>query len=99
MTHQAAEGWGEGFLAGLLQEVFGIASEQLRDDATFEELELDSFALLELLLIVENRAGVEIEDGMLDISPASTLGEASRGLASAVRAAVAGEGAGAEALP
>lgn len=50
---------------------FDVAAERVRPDATLASLELDSLALVELSLLVEERIGVTVAD----IRPDGTLGE------------------------
>jgi acyl carrier protein len=44
---------------------FGIPEQQISPDATFDDLEFDSLALVELALTVQEEFGVTIEDGAL----------------------------------
>jgi acyl carrier protein len=50
----------------------GVPAEEIRPDATFVELDLDSLALIELSVVVEERTGIRV----LDLTPGSTLAEA-----------------------
>ncbi|MGP8304417.1 acyl carrier protein [Streptomyces inhibens] len=56
-----------------LTETFGVEPADLRPDVSFEQLEVDSLALLELALVMSERLGVT---GEADLRPATTLGEA-----------------------
>jgi|HubBroStandDraft_5_1064220.scaffolds.fasta_scaffold1573651_1 acyl carrier protein len=49
-------------LATLIASTFGIPEQQISPDATFEDLEFDSLALVELALTVQQEFGVEIKD-------------------------------------
>ncbi|GAB7035575.1 acyl carrier protein [Streptomyces sp. NPDC021749] len=56
-----------------LHETFGIDPAELRPDATFEELDVDSLALLEFALVMGERLGVT---GETELRPGMTLAEA-----------------------
>ncbi|MFD8542281.1 acyl carrier protein [Streptomyces sp. NPDC059649] len=56
-----------------LHETFGIDTDELRPDATFEELDVDSLALLEFALVMGERLGVTRET---ELRPGMTLAEA-----------------------
>jgi acyl carrier protein len=49
-------------LVEILVTRFGVGREEIRPDATFEELEMDSLFLVELVLTVQNELGVSIDD-------------------------------------
>ncbi|MFE3517555.1 acyl carrier protein [Streptomyces sp. NPDC059166] len=74
----------ETLLTRLLSEHFEIDPGQVRPDATFEELELDSLAVLELVVVIEERTGLELPEEDIKLGPASTLSEAGRLLAAMV---------------
>ncbi|MFI6845808.1 phosphopantetheine-binding protein [Kitasatospora sp. NBC_00085] len=57
-------------LRDCLVEEFDVPAELVRPDATLAELQLDSLALVELSLVVEERIGVTVTD----IRPDATLG-------------------------
>ncbi|MCK8676090.1 phosphopantetheine-binding protein [Streptomyces lichenis] len=67
----------------ILTESFGVEADALRPDATFDELELDSLALVELSLLLEERTGHRLEE----LPATATLAEAT----AAVDRLVAGE--------
>lgn len=50
----------------ILTDRFAIPEDQIRPDATFFELDLDSLDLVELALSVEEELGVKIEDEELE---------------------------------
>jgi acyl carrier protein len=52
-------------LAELIAASFGIPEREINPDVTFEDLELDSLALVELVLTVEQEFGVTIGDDAL----------------------------------
>ncbi|WP_457032678.1 acyl carrier protein [Kitasatospora sp. P5_F3] len=54
-----------------LRTEFEVAAELVRPEAALADLALDSLALVELSLMVEERLGVTVAD----IRPESTLGE------------------------
>ncbi|WP_127359549.1 acyl carrier protein [Actinacidiphila soli] len=55
-----------------LTEYFGVPQEQISPDATFEEMEVDSLAQVELATMLEDTLGVALPQGRQDF----TLGEA-----------------------
>ncbi|MFH9228251.1 acyl carrier protein [Streptomyces lydicus] len=57
-----------------LTETFGFLESELRPGATFEELDVDSLALLEFALVMGAHLGVHSAD--TDLRPGMTLGEA-----------------------
>jgi acyl carrier protein len=58
----------------LLVEKFGIDDAEVRPDATFEELDLDSLDLVEFALAAEEEFGVRISDE--EAEEFETLGDA-----------------------
>ncbi|WP_406196718.1 acyl carrier protein [Kitasatospora sp. NBC_01560] len=58
-------------LRDCLVEEFDVPAERVAPDAALAALELDSLALVELSLLVEERLGVTVAD----IRPDATLGE------------------------
>lgn len=46
----------------ILIETFKVPEDDIRPDATFESLELDSLDLVELMMVIEEELGVRIED-------------------------------------
>ncbi|MEU5208923.1 acyl carrier protein [Streptomyces sp. NPDC020742] len=61
-------------LCAALTETFGVEQHDLRPDATFEELDVDSLALLEFALVMGERLGVSSKDA--ELRPTMTLAEA-----------------------
>ncbi|MEV4923775.1 phosphopantetheine-binding protein [Streptomyces roseoverticillatus] len=55
-----------------------VPADQLSPTATLESLDIDSLALMELVVTAEEVFGVVLPDGALDLSPSATLGEAAR---------------------
>ncbi|MFF7394342.1 acyl carrier protein [Streptomyces scabiei] len=49
-------------LVDLLVNHFAVARAQIRPDATFEELDMDSLFVVELLLVIQSEFDVEIQD-------------------------------------
>ncbi|WP_181442269.1 acyl carrier protein [Streptomyces tateyamensis] len=78
-------------LVEILAEITTVSAADIDDTVTFESLELDSLALAELLVAVENETGGHIGFG-LDFTPATTIVEAHRTLNSALTAAQASAG-------
>ncbi|MFI6769304.1 acyl carrier protein [Streptomyces sp. NPDC050355] len=62
-------------ICAVLTETFGVEPDALRPSTTFQELDLDSLALLEFALVMGERLGVS--GGDADLRPAMTLREAS----------------------
>jgi acyl carrier protein len=58
-------------LVNILVTRFEVEPEEVRPDVTFEELELDSLFLVELVLVVQQELGVKITDD--DATPRSTI--------------------------
>ncbi|MGI5350587.1 acyl carrier protein [Streptomyces sp. CA-250714] len=77
----------ENRLRALLSEQLAVAPEEISPERTFRELEVDSLALLELLVTVENDLGLERPADLRDIDQDATLAEAARTLERAVREA------------
>jgi acyl carrier protein len=63
-------------IAGILADKLGQPPEELRPETTFSDLGLDSLALLELGVIVQELTGAQM-DGL---RPLSTLAEAAAAL-------------------
>jgi acyl carrier protein len=61
-------------LAALLINRFGVSDDELRPDVTFAELDLDSLALVEFVMVVEKEFGVLV--GEDDLTPQSTVTDA-----------------------
>jgi acyl carrier protein len=54
-------------LAQLIATNFGIPEKQITPDTTFEDLEFDSLALVELAVTVKGQFGVEIEEDAVTV--------------------------------
>lgn len=61
-------------LAALLIARFGVSRDEVRPDATFAELDLDSLALVEFAMVAEKEFGVPI--GEDEMSPQATVTDA-----------------------
>ena len=61
-------------LAALLISRFGVTGDELRPDVTFAELDLDSLAMVEFVMVVEKEFGVRI--GEDDLTPQATMTDA-----------------------
>ncbi|GAB2819356.1 acyl carrier protein [Streptomyces daliensis] len=61
-------------LTGLLATGFGIEAGEVTPESTFEDLELDSLALVELALATQEKFGVSLSED--DLRTQSTLAEA-----------------------
>ena len=63
-------------LTSLLSEHFGIDESMLLPASTFEELEMDSLAVVETAVIVEEKFGVVVSEGGDGLGLSTTLAEA-----------------------
>ncbi len=63
-------------LSALLISRFGVSEDELRPDVTFAELDLDSLALVEFVMVVEKEFGVPV--GEDDLTPQATVTDAIR---------------------
>ncbi|MER7565424.1 acyl carrier protein [Streptomyces sp. NPDC097941] len=72
----------------ILTGKFEIPAEDVSQGTVFEDLAVDSLALLEMSLILEKRLGVSIEEGVLTAQ--QTVDEAARVIESLGAPAVAG---------
>jgi acyl carrier protein len=61
-------------LSGILTSYFGVEESEVRPDATFAELDLDSLAIVEFALVAEKEFGVPI--GEDEMSPHATVTDA-----------------------
>ncbi|MFI1163602.1 acyl carrier protein [Streptomyces sp. NPDC020801] len=61
-------------LVDILVNRFEVERSEIKPDATFEDLEMDSLFLVELLLVVEKDLGVKVSDDAA--SPRDTIGRA-----------------------
>ncbi|MEC3978206.1 acyl carrier protein [Amycolatopsis sp. H20-H5] len=59
-------------VAELLVTRFDVDAEEIRPDVTFEDLEMDSLFLVELLVVVQTEIGVSINEDTA--SPRDTIG-------------------------
>lgn len=50
-------------LVAMIANGFGVPEDQITPETTFEDLEFDSLALVELAVSVKEEFGVEIEEG------------------------------------
>ncbi|MER7623021.1 phosphopantetheine-binding protein [Streptomyces sp. NPDC126503] len=62
------------------------APGSLTPSTSFESLDVDSLALMELVVAAEEEFGIVLPEETLDLSPASTLAEAARAFDEARRA-------------
>ncbi len=75
-------------LVEILARIAAVSPADIDENGTFESLELDSLALAELLVAVENETGEQIGFG-LDFTPVTTIAEAHRMLNAAAGATAA----------
>lgn len=50
-------------LVDLLTNRLGVPEKELRDNASFEDLQVDSLVIVELLLIIKKEYGVLLQEG------------------------------------
>jgi acyl carrier protein len=72
-------------LVALLTEHLDITADpgDLTPTTTFASLDVDSLALMELVVAAEEEFGIVLPEDALDLSPASTLADAARVFAEA----------------
>lgn len=58
-------------IAGLLTTRFGVPANEISADATFSSLDLDSLALVEFLLVVQQDFGITVSED--EVSPDDTI--------------------------
>ncbi|HEX3782534.1 MAG TPA: acyl carrier protein [Pseudonocardiaceae bacterium] len=61
-------------LCAILSENFGASAEELNDGARFEDLGLDSLALVEFSIVIRREFGVEVDED--ELHPEQTLDDA-----------------------
>lgn len=61
-------------LCGILTGYFGVDADEVRPDATFAELDLDSLAIVEFALVAEKEFGILI--GEDEVTPHATVTDA-----------------------
>ena len=66
-------------LMALLTTKVGVYEDDLRPDATFDELDLDSLVLIEFALIIKKEFGVQLADG--ELTPGLTVAQTAELLA------------------
>ncbi|MGW7440858.1 acyl carrier protein [Streptomyces sp. NPDC054849] len=71
----------------LISEQAGVPINRLRPENTFAELGLDSIALIELMVTLENAEGVQLPDELFGVTPSTSLAQASRTITDALKAA------------
>lgn len=84
MTQAKPHALPEQLLALLTQHLeIDAGPEDLTPTTTFESLDVDSLALMELVVAAEEEFGIVLPEDTLDLSPASTLADAARAFAAA----------------
>lgn len=61
-------------LSDILIAYFGVEKDEVRPEATFAELDLDSIAIVEFALVAEKEFGITIRDD--EVSPHATVTDA-----------------------
>ncbi|HSV64714.1 MAG TPA: phosphopantetheine-binding protein [Mycobacteriales bacterium] len=74
-------------LVNILVSRFEVDRAELAPDVTFEDLDMDSLFLVELLLVIQSELGVEISEDT--VSPRDTIGRAAELIDDTVAAATA----------
>ena len=64
------------FLKGILVAKLKVAEDQVTPEATIEDIELDSLAMVELSLLIEQELGINISDD--ELSNAKTVDDITR---------------------
>ncbi|MFW3470094.1 acyl carrier protein [Streptomyces microflavus] len=90
MAIDAVQDFDEAALADLVHEYFQVPRDQLHAAATLDELGLDSLAMMELMVVLEERSGMELLDQLKDLSLGSTLRDAAQVIKEAAGKAVRG---------
>ncbi|MBV2362923.1 acyl carrier protein [Streptomonospora nanhaiensis] len=72
-------------LVDILVTRFEVSREDISPDVTFEDLEMDSLFLVELLLVIQSEMGVTISED--SASPSDTVGQAAKLIEAATAAA------------
>ena len=60
-------------IAALLAEQFGVEADSITMDTSFEDLGADSLASVELVMALEEAAGISIDDA--DVAGLKTVGD------------------------
>lgn len=66
MGSQVVEEFTEERLKDLLQSHFRIDAMKLDGSVRFSELELDSIAVMELIVVIEEQTGVDVQESLLE---------------------------------
>lgn len=66
MGSQVIEEFTEARLKELLQSHFQIDPMKLDGSARFSELDLDSIAVMELIVVIEEQTGVDVQESLLE---------------------------------
>ncbi|MFI9766450.1 acyl carrier protein [Streptomyces sp. NPDC052415] len=66
MGSQVAEKFTEDRLKGLLQSYFQIDPAKLEGSVRFSDLELDSIAVMELVVVIEEQTGIDVQESLLE---------------------------------
>ncbi|WP_049568510.1 acyl carrier protein [Streptomyces sp. SBT349] len=74
-------------LISLLAEQIAVEPAGLRPDQTFRELDVDSLAMVELVVAVENDLGLELPSDVEGIDADTTLAQAALALEALARSA------------
>ncbi|UFQ19313.1 MULTISPECIES: acyl carrier protein [Streptomyces] len=70
-------------LVVLLQEYFALPAGKAQPTSTLETLGLDSLALMELAVVLEERTGAGLDDQLAGLTPAHTVAQVADALRSA----------------
>ncbi|WP_328329260.1 MULTISPECIES: acyl carrier protein [unclassified Streptomyces] len=67
-------------IAGIICEHFGIDLAEITPSTTFDDLDMDSLALAETVVVLEDRYGLQFPDIEGSFSPGVTLAQAAEAL-------------------
>ncbi|MFJ6370457.1 acyl carrier protein [Streptomyces virginiae] len=77
MGSQIVEEFTEAWLKDLLQSHFQIDPTKMEGAVRFSDLELDSIAVMELIVVIEEQTGIDVQESLLEkMNLDTTLAEA-----------------------
>ncbi|MDX2393601.1 acyl carrier protein [Streptomyces sp. DK15] len=95
MDSQIIEEFTEAHLKELLQSHFQIDPMKLDGSVRFSELELDSIAVMELVVVIEEQTGVDVQEHLLEhMNLDTTVAQAVEAVAQALRSTGASQKSG-----
>ncbi|CAM5359304.1 hypothetical protein SAVIM338S_01339 [Streptomyces avidinii] len=86
MGSQVIEEFTEARLKDLLRSYFQIDPTKLDGSARFSELDLDSIAVMELIVVIEEQTGVDVQESLLEqLTLDTTLAQAAEAVSQVLR--------------